>query len=88
MSEKAQDLAYPLPPGRYVLYDVKERRGWWAGNGHYSIWPGRAKCYTAEEVNAMIERGGGPYPYVEIGRAQDLALSCLDFVSSHTLSGS
>lgn len=77
------ELTYPLPPGFYVLYDLKERRGWWVGGGAYSIWPGRAKLFTHLEVNAMLERGSGQY--IEIFRASDLSLSCLDFAQNHLL---
>jgi hypothetical protein len=76
-----ENLEYPLPPGFYVLYDVKERRGWWAGGGDYSILPGKAKLYTHTEVNAMLERGAGPH--IDIFRANNLGLSCMDFVHAH-----
>lgn len=76
------ELTYPLPPGFYIFYDIKEHRGWWAGGGTYSVWPGRAKIYTADEANKILRSSA---TYVGVERADDFALSCLDFAHEHLL---
>lgn len=75
------ELTYPLPQGFYIFYDIKEHRGWWTSGG-YSVWPGRAKIYTADEANEILKRSA---PYVGVERADDFAPSCLDFAHEHLL---
>lgn len=70
----AELFVAPVPAGDlYIIYDIKERRGWWAGEGRYSIWPGGARIYTATEVDRLLSKSGD---YIAVFTLSELEASC------------